>query len=1143
DSTDADGTITDMGAHYYNQAGQSVRISNLITTPSAENISVKWNANSDAASYNIYRSTDGGADFYSLSPYSTASDTSYMDETAEDNTTYHYRVSAVDSESDEGILAYSDHGRRGDDTTALSMGADDRWISVSDPRAPVFSPDQDYTVEFYFRPLGYGNEAQTMLRAASLSLDLIPIGSDSFKIHLVDESGEFTGGNRIPIDSGWHHLAVTAPAGENIKLWLDGHLDAVDDGSVTLAGASGVDFNSSDPANSYEGILDEVRFSDSLRYTSAFVPPGQFQVDETTLALWRLNEGSFDEAVPAVYDWSGNGYHGLVGGSSDPDWVPGSPTLAAGQSAFVINELLPDPTGAGSSKEWIELYNNFYTPLNLENWILSGSGSGETVTLSDNVAIPPGGYALLARISDSTSNGGINPDVVYGTGISLFDGGETIFIKEGTGIVVDTLAYDNSFPFEDGVSMELIVPQWDNNDSLSWAAAGIPYGDGDNFGSPGRRNDAYSGVVDVSIDTIDFSYVMETEEATTSFWISNNGVAELQVSEISTGTAIFSVDTSQATIAMGDSTEIVVLFMPPNVGEYVDTVSVISNDPYSPLVTIGLMGSGINQSADILVTDGETDSLSVFNFPFTRTNESVSDTLYAVNIGFPALEFESPSITGDGAFSTTGQSSVLSFMDTLEIPITFSPTATGAYNGTLILGSNDPDEGVYNVALFGESAEHIILAVPTFYATIQEAIIAAYPEDTVEVLSGTYEESLDLLDKDLVLRSVAGSDSTLIEGDGTVPVLTISGGQSNLTMVSGFTLIGGGGAEGGGIRIDSSSAPDVADMNIAENDADEGGGIYIGSSSPTMVNVTIQNNDATGDGGGLMIRDNASPILNYLTIAGNGSDDGGGIYVRDNSSPVFDHLTLAGNESSGNGGAIYTRTGSHPQLVNSIVWDNGEEAIYFASTGSSSQISVDYSIVEGGVAGIAANGSTVNWGTGNLEDDPMLDPDINLQWGSPAIDAGDPSGDPDPDGTVTDMGALYYDQTFQPPNPPLGLAYAPGSGEVSLSWTANEETDLTHYVVYKGPAPDALDSLAVVTAPTAEYVDTALDPTVINYYALTAVDTANLASDTSAVLMVSFPSLSTSDDAISFGDVRVGVVKTLQVTLSNTGSDTLFVDS
>ena len=333
-----------------------------------------------------------------------------------------------------------------------------------------------------------------------------------------------------------------------------------------------------------------------------------------------------------------------------------------------------------------------------------------------------------------------------------------------------------------------------------------------------------------------------------------------------------------------------------------------------------------------------------------------------------------------------------------------------------------------------ESSDHIILSVPDVYVTIQEAIIAAHPEDTVEVGSGTYEESIHLLDKNLVLRSIDGPDSTLVEGDGTGSVLTIAGGQSNLTRVSGFTLTGGGGATGGGIRIDSSSSPVLQKLIIVDNDADEGAGVYIESSSPTLMNVSIQNNNATGDGGGMAIRDNSNPILNYIIITGNDGDNGAGIFVRDNSAPVFNNLTLADNEAGTDGDALYIRNGSNPQVTNSIFWNNGEESIYFSPSGSASAITLDYSILDGGESDIVTNDNgTVTWGTGNLEDDPLFANVYLLQWPSPAIDAGNPASDPDPDGTLTDMGANPYDQSYQPPDPVVDLSGSPGNGEVALS--------------------------------------------------------------------------------------------------------------
>ena len=637
--------------------------------------------------------------------------------------------------------------------------------------------------------------------------------------------------------------------------------------------------------------------------------------------------------------------------------------------------------------------------------------------------------------------------------------------------------------------MELIVPQWDNSVSESWVTAGMPYGDGVNLGSPGRKNDAYSGVVDVSIDTINFSYVTEGEEQSASFFIRNSGVAKLQVSQISTLTEVFSIDPEQADVAVGDSVEIEVLFMPPVVGSYVDTVTISSDDPYTPLVTVVLSGSGINEFADISVTDGVTDGITLFNFPFTRVNETWTDTIYVTNLGAPDLEIEEIFLEGDAEFSTPGAAGMIAFMDTLVVPITFSPSATGAYTANLVLGSNDPDESSYTIVLNGESAEHIILAVPTFFTTIQEAIVAAYPEDTVEVLSGTYEESLDLLDKNLVLRSVAGPDSTLIEGDGTGPVLTISGGQSNLTMVNGFTLTGGGGTEGGGVLVD-------------------------GEAAPNFKRLILTANSVSGDGAGMLV------------LSG---------------SVTLDHVTMSGNTAGGSGGALYAAAGSAVTIDNSILWNNGT-----AEIGSSENVAITYSIVSGGADGA-------------IDADPLFVDgsalDFSLQWPSPAIDSGDPSNNPDLDGTISDMGAIAFDQSYQLPDPVVNFSGVPGNGTIQLSWSApvdprgNVNEDIVDYTLYRGTNSLELDSLDLLSYLDTTYLDDGGDAHLINgqeyHYSLVPRDTSGLYSviNDTISLVPAGGTMAVNDTVHNFGSVDHNALASWEMVISNSGNDALTLDT
>ena len=74
-----------------------------------------------------------------------------MNEAVEENTTYHYRVAAVDGGGNEGLLAYGRHGRTGADTTSLQFSDNDVWASGVPP-SEILVFDEighsiDYTIE------------------------------------------------------------------------------------------------------------------------------------------------------------------------------------------------------------------------------------------------------------------------------------------------------------------------------------------------------------------------------------------------------------------------------------------------------------------------------------------------------------------------------------------------------------------------------------------------------------------------------------------------------------------------------------------------------------------------------------------------------------------------------------------------------------------------------------------------------------------------------------------------------------------------------------------------------------------------------------------------------------------------------------
>jgi hypothetical protein len=279
--------------------------------------------------------------------------------------------------------------------------------------------------------------------------------------------------------------------------------------------------------------------------------------------------------------------------------------------------------------------------------------------------------------------------------------------------------------------------------------------------------------------------------------------------------------------------------------------------------------------------------------------------------------------------------------------------------------------------------------------TIGHAISLASSGDSIMVAAATYKENLTIRIGLKVIGS--GATTTIIDGSCVNRVLTISSPSANVTL-SKFTIQNGCGSEGGGIY--NKGTLTINDSTVSGNRAGTGktrgyaGGIE-NNGALTISNCTVSGNDATGGffgvpgrGGG--VGNSGRLTITNSTISGNqvGGMEGraGGIYNCCFTPVTVSNSTLGGNSAgvSGVGGGIY----GSATLQNSIVANNSGGNCKGTMTSKGYNLSSD---------------NTCNFNdTGDLNNtDPKLGQlgtyggptqTIPLLSGSPAIDAGNPSG-------------------------------------------------------------------------------------------------------------------------------------------------------
>jgi parallel beta-helix repeat protein len=192
--------------------------------------------------------------------------------------------------------------------------------------------------------------------------------------------------------------------------------------------------------------------------------------------------------------------------------------------------------------------------------------------------------------------------------------------------------------------------------------------------------------------------------------------------------------------------------------------------------------------------------------------------------------------------------------------------------------------------------------------SIQEAIDAASPGDTIVVSVGTYHEHL-VINKSLTLKG-AGSENTFIDGDGENKMI-ISIIASNVE-VSGFTIQNGsksGDYPYGGIQIMHASNVTIRNNVIRKNYF----GIFLSESnfSDITENVIIDNYDR-----GIRI---SGSCYNHI-VANNITNNPKGVWI---TSAESQNNALYRNNFIDNPTQV-------ERFGNATVWDNGAEGNYWS---------------------------------------------------------------------------------------------------------------------------------------------------------------------------------------------------------------------
>ncbi|MGE5848032.1 MAG: choice-of-anchor D domain-containing protein, partial [Ignavibacteria bacterium] len=329
------------------------------------------------------------------------------------------------------------------------------------------------------------------------------------------------------------------------------------------------------------------------------------------------------------------------------------------------------PGTAAEFNDTLLIYSN--ASVHPDTITLSGTGTSETT-------------APIIALSAGTIN---FPDITINSSIS-----RSIYIKNNGNapLVINSITSDNSeftvdstnfsVPAADSHKVTVTFrPTEDKNYGALLIINHNAEGNPDTLILNGRGVSNQVAIFGLSVSSINFPSVTVNSSIQRSFYIRNEGTANLQISNISSNDTSFKVDLNNFTVPPQDSHKVTITFIPTQAKNYDAVLTIVHNASGSP-AAINLTGNGtISPVAIFDITK------TALNFGTLFTGSSSSQFLYIRNEGVANLNVTQIN-SSDNAYHADTSNFTLTPGDSLKVTVSFHPTEAKLYNASLSIQHN-----------------------------------------------------------------------------------------------------------------------------------------------------------------------------------------------------------------------------------------------------------------------------------------------------------------------------------------------------------------------------------------------------------------------------------------------------------------------